>query len=394
MAEAAEQVTAPEEPNYLDMSDEDFEKVSMLEPEQPAEAVEEVAEAEPVEQEPEVEAEASTLSEEPVEAEEQLEAEPKAELNPETAGSDAEELPPETEQSKEADTKIDYKAEYERLTAPFKANKATMQVSSVDEAIRLMQMGANYAKKMRTISPNLRYIQTLEENDLLDEDKLNFLIDLDKRKPEAIRQLVGAEGLEALGYDEKLPEYKPNAYTVGTQDVEVKQALDDIKDSPAFDQTVQVISNKLDGPSQRMLGQKPNLIPTINQHIEMGVYDHIMNIVEQQRLLGEFEGVPDLEAYRQVGDYINSQGGFDHLKNPQAAPQPGFQQQPPGAMSQAPAMNTAPPASPRSQATSQDIAERKRAAGSTRGKPAPAAPKNIDYLGMSDEEFEKKFPTL
>ena len=38
---------------------------------------------------------------------------------------------------------VDYKAEYERLLKPFKANGRDVSVASVDDALSLMQMGAN-----------------------------------------------------------------------------------------------------------------------------------------------------------------------------------------------------------------------------------------------------------
>lgn len=44
---------------------------------------------------------------------------------------------------------VDYKAGYEQIMALTKANGKTMQVKSVEEAIQLMQMGANYTRKMQ-----------------------------------------------------------------------------------------------------------------------------------------------------------------------------------------------------------------------------------------------------
>ena len=42
---------------------------------------------------------------------------------------------------------INYKQEYENLLATFKANGKDMKVDSVEDARRLMQMGANYKQK-------------------------------------------------------------------------------------------------------------------------------------------------------------------------------------------------------------------------------------------------------
>src|SRR5690606_29540484 len=71
---------------------------------------------------------------------------------------------------------VDYEAEYKRLLTPFKANGREIQVKSVDDAIQLMQMGANYNKKMAALKPNLKLMKMLQNNNLLTEDKLSFFI--------------------------------------------------------------------------------------------------------------------------------------------------------------------------------------------------------------------------
>ena len=90
--------------------------------------------------------------------------------------------------------KVDYKAEYDRLVAPFKANGREITVKSVDDAIALMQMGANYNKKMSALKPNLKLMKLLENNGLLDETKIGFLIDLEKKNPDAINKLIKDSG--------------------------------------------------------------------------------------------------------------------------------------------------------------------------------------------------------
>ena len=67
----------------------------------------------------------------------------------------------------------DYKAELGRVLSPIKANGREIQVSSVDDAIQLMQMGANYHKKMAALKPNLAVLKMLEQHGLLDQEKLS-----------------------------------------------------------------------------------------------------------------------------------------------------------------------------------------------------------------------------
>src|SRR5690606_34973436 len=109
---------------------------------------------------------------------------------------------------------VDYEAEYKRLLTPFKANGREIQVKSVDDAIQLMQMGANYNKKMAALKPNLKLMKMLQNNNLLSEEKLSFFIDLEKKDPAAINKLVKDAGINPMDLDaEKATGYKQSTHS-------------------------------------------------------------------------------------------------------------------------------------------------------------------------------------
>ena len=58
---------------------------------------------------------------------------------------------------------VDYEAEYKKLMTPFKANGVDMQIQSIDDAIQLMQMGAGFHKKMSALKPAMRQMKLLEK---------------------------------------------------------------------------------------------------------------------------------------------------------------------------------------------------------------------------------------
>ena len=112
----------------------------------------------------------------------------------------------------------DYKTFHDKMMAPFVANGKTIQLQSVDEAIQLMQMGANYTRKMQSIAPHRKVLMMLENNGLLDEGKLSRLIDLDKKNPEAIRALVKEAGIDPLDIDvESDSTYVPGDHVVSDE---------------------------------------------------------------------------------------------------------------------------------------------------------------------------------
>ena len=129
-----------------------------------------------------------------------------------------------------------------------------MKIDSVEDAISLMQMGANYNKKMAGMKEPLKFIKMLQNNNLLDEAKLSYLIDLDKKSPEAIARLVKESGIDPLNIDvTKDTEYKPNTYTVDDVQVELDTVIEDIRDTDSFKDTIDIVSNKWDEASRKVV---------------------------------------------------------------------------------------------------------------------------------------------
>jgi len=271
-------------------------------------------------------------------------------------------------------SEVNFKDEHAKLLAPFRANNKDMQVRSVEEARTLMQMGANYNKKMAGLKPNLKLIKMLDNNNLLDEAKLSFLIDLDKKEPEAVKKFIKDSGVNLDEIDlESDHSYKSNTYSVDDKEIELDGVIDDIKDTQSFNQTIDVISNKWDESSKKVLVEQPNIIKIINEHVSTGVYDRITQTVDRERMLGHLEGVSDLDAYMQIGDSINDAGGFNNMNNSGANTE----------------ITNKPTPKPK-KTVDPKIRDRKKAASAT--KTASSKSKgNADFnpLALSDEEFEK-----
>ena len=275
---------------------------------------------------------------------------------------------------KQEESAVDYKSEYERLLAPFKANGRDISVKGVDDAITLMQMGANYNKKMAALKPNLALLKMLENNGLLSEEKINFLIDLEKRNPEAINKLIKDSGIDPMDLDaEKASGYKPTTYRVDEREVELDSVLDEIQETPSYNRTLEIVSKEWDAKSKQTIADSPQLLKVINSHVQSGIYDLISKEIESERVFGRLNGLSDIEAYRQIGDTIQARGGFDHLgrQGQQAPVKPVVVQ-------------------PKPKVADEDkIKEKKRAASSTNPAAASTAPKDFNPLSLSDAEFNK-----
>ena len=273
----------------------------------------------------------------------------------------------------EAAPTINFEQEYNRLMAPFKANGKMITLNSPEELIQLAQMGANYTRKMQDIQPHRKVLQMLENNGLLDEGKLSFLIDLDKKNPEAIKKLIKDTGMDPLDIDTSVePDYKEGNHRISDEDVAFTTVLEDIKSSPNGIETIQVI-NQWDHASKDLLWKSPELMSVIHSQRDNGIYDRITTEIDRRKTLGIIPAsVPFINAYKVVGDELNSQGKFNDLVKP------------------IPNRNTpiaTRVATPKPTVTNNNQAN---AASTTRSVKTPAKPL-VNPLAMSDEDFLKQF---
>ena len=354
-----------QEVDVLSMSDEEL---SNFNPSNYAKAEQEKVEEQP--EEPEDKEEEENKPEEEAEAEVQNELE-------EEEYEEEEETPVEqnvydggtsdgVETTEEPLAGVDYKAEYERLLEPFRASKRDIRIKGVDDARRLMQMGVDYTFKMQALKPQLRILRSLEKNGLLQEDKINFLIDLDKNNPEAVKKFLKDKNIDPLSVDlSEDTQYSPKSYIPSNQEIALDEVLDDIRSTPTFERTIDVLGNHWDSESKDQLLKAPQLIKVINDHMGSGVYDQIMTVVESERLLGRLPEMSDLMAYKTVGDALQAQGALKALGADVPKPQRKASQDP-------------------------ALKARKKAASPTKRSPA-SQPKPSDFnpLALSDEEFEK-----
>jgi len=365
-----------ETPSYLDLPDDEIGSFPVMEaePETSEEPAQEVSEEEsPPSVTFEQETEEEPQKEEETSVDEQEDSDTQQSASDVQQSEVKEDKPQTVDTSEKKEDSVDYKSAYERLTAPFKANGKDVAVKSVDDAIALMQMGANYSKKMQGLKPHLKVIKMLERHGLLDESKLSYLIDLHGKNPAAITKLVKDSGIDPMDMDtDKATDYKPQSYAVDDREIELDSVLDEIKESPSYQRTLSTVSSEWDAASKQVIASTPSLLKVINSHMDSGIYDLIHKEMESERLFGRLQGLSDIEAYRQVGDAINARGGFDFLAKKQ---QNQTTKQ----------MVLTKPSAP----VDDRVKDQKRAAAPVKAAPAKTAAKEFSPLALSDEEFAK-----
>lgn len=288
----------------------------------------------------------------------------------------------EDKESDESDD-FDYKAAYEKMMTPFKANGKEIKLENPEELIKLAQMGANYTKKLQALQPNLKVVRMLENNGLLaDENKLNFLVDLAKGNPEAVRKAVKDAGIDPLDIDtSEETKYQPNDHRVSDEEWRFTSTLEDIQSNPAGRELIGKINETWDEQSKNALWSDPNIMRVLTTHKESGVYDAVADEIERLQTLGQIQGTSFLTAYEQVARDMEQQG---KLQQTQATDKRQQGQKAPAEKSTQRVVETR--TAKRKTVSNSDKA---RAASSPQSVPQKRNTDDFNPLAMSDEEFMK-----
>lgn len=286
------------------------------------------------------------------------------------------------------DGPVDYEAFYKQVMAPFKANGKTIQLRDVGEAIQLMQQGANFTRKMQDIAPHRKLLMMLDNNGLLDSDKLSFLIDLDKKNPEAIKKLIKDSGIDPMDFDPRVePAYQAGNHQVTDEQVAFDTALKEVASSSDGQNTLRIINSEWDQASKDVLWKNPQVLTVIHSQRENGIYDRIANEVTRLRTIGTIPAnVAFIEAYRAVGDNMAKVGAFNDLAPQpmqQGAPRQSAPAYPPAAAPVPVATRVATPPAP--------VANSTAALAASPSRSTPQRKEAIvNPLSMSDDDFLAK----
>ena len=270
---------------------------------------------------------------------------------------------------------VDIEAEYRKLIgSPIKANGTELVIDSVDDAIKLIQMGANYYKKVEQLKPAQKVITMLEKAGMLDEQKLSFAIDLLNKDKGAIAKLV--EGMDTYELqDEQHKDYVPTNRSVSDEQLTLDNVIQEVSSTPTGHRTLEVLGTKWDVASRETVVSNPEVIRVLNQHMADGTFDTVSNEVEKQRMLGNIPaGLNNIQAYKFVGDQLYAGKG-------KVAPQ-----------GQQPNQQPANAGKPIHKPSKETVVQQRRAASNSARTPSQSLSNNMENVfALSDEEFRAKY---
>lgn len=278
-----------------------------------------------------------------------------------------------------------HKAFFDALMKPFKANGIDMTLRTPEEWVSMAQKGANYTQKMQGLAPNLKLLRMLENHGILDESKLSFLIDLDKRDPAAIQKYLKDADIDPMSVDTDADStYEGKSHAVSDQEHTFATTVADVANSGVNGKAlIREMNAGWDTQSKDAMYQNPGILQILYEQKESGVYDSIMTEVKRRQALGQLAGVPVLAAYKSVGEELTNSG---QLQNTGATN---------GNTGATTSQNSAPQSEVKTRTRKRKrVSDDKRAsaAAPSRSGGVKTKPKqDFNPLAMSDEEFEKQF---
>jgi len=261
---------------------------------------------------------------------------------------------------------------FDKVSAPFKADGKDVQIRTPEEAIRLMQMGVNYSRRMKEMKPLREMDAMLTQHGLNDPMKLNELIDLSKGSKEAVQKFLAKHKIDPLDLDvSKADEHKTPNYRSDPKDVAFQEAIDDTLQANGGKELLGDINRDWDDQSKEALRENSSIFGKLLEQKDTGVYEQINKELLHQRTMGYLAGVPFLQAYEQVGNAMQKAGVFEkEVQKTGLAPiGSGSRKAPAKKPDPTPNLSSA---NKTAKAASDD-----------------AASKEPDYLSMSDEDFMK-----
>lgn len=303
----------------------------------------------------------------------------KREFEQELSGAPAQEEEPQEqqEQPQEQEEEIDYKAFYDEVTAPIRADGRDFTIKSSSDLRNLVSKGLDYTQKTQQIAPYRKTLAFLRDNDALDDTKLSYMLDLYNKDEKAVKQLIremtaepkeeGKQKLELYDLDPE-QEDEQNRYhfqnknTITDEQLNFKEAFDEISVAEGGNAFLNKVIQKFDESSVSYLYKNPQSLRLLYQADRAGQFDQIMDKMQYNDMIHP-ENV-------QIDNTITR-----FMKTGQSMPEIFAQNQQP---------------------TQQQVVQQRQQQNRVKSASIPRASGGksrnfVDPLDMSDEEFKAQF---
>jgi hypothetical protein len=240
----------------------------------------------------------------------------------------------------------------------------------------------DYTKKMQAIKPYRKVVDAIQQEGL-SQDEINLAIDALKGNKDAIAVMMKRANVDALDVDpeEAVKNYKPSDYGRHESVIAITDVVNEIKDDPTYPRTYKVLNDQWDTTSWTEISKNPKLIKGLHNDIQSGLFDVLSPVAEKMKVYDEWNGAnkkSDLEYYWAAADQYRE---YQYAQAQQAQQQGQVE-------SQRQQVQQVKQQAATRQATQQQASVRKAAAPTSASINGNGKKGTINYLEMSDDEFE------
>lgn len=211
-----------------------------------------------------------------------------------------EEKPQEEPQEQSQEEEIDYKAFYDEVTAPIRADGRDFTIKSSEDLRNLVSKGLDYTQKTQQIAPYRKTLAFLRDNNALDDTKLSYMVDLINKDEKAVKQLIREmtaepkeEGQRKLEFYDLDPEQEDeqnryhfqNKNTITDEQLNFRETFDEVNASEGGNAFLNKINQKFDSSSLDYLYQNPHAIKLLYQADRAGQFDQIMDKMQYNDMI-------------------------------------------------------------------------------------------------------------
>ena len=238
-------------------------------------------------------------------------------------------------------------------------------------------MGVDYTRKMQELAKHRKLLLSLEQQGMLDEERINFLIDVNKKNPEAIKKLIADAEIDPWDLTDALdeaPNYVPGQNIISDQEAALSEEIQSIFELPYGQDTLNAVKT-WDDASKDAIVKEPQLLRTFREQQENGIFDEITQEIDRLKTVGTIPyNTPFIESYvlagnSLFGDASNQQQQQLDQQTQRSVPQP---------------INTR-----LGNVNNKPLANNKAKSAAPPKKQADVKPKVPNPLVLSDEEFLK-----
>lgn len=226
----------------------------------------------------------------------------KREFEQQTSGVPAQEEEPqgEPQEQSQAEEEIDYKAFYDEVTAPIRADGRDFTIKSSEDLRNLVSKGLDYTQKTQQIAPYRKTLAFLRDNNALDDTKLSYMVDLINKDEKAVKQLIremtaepkeeGRRKLELYDLDPEQEDesqryHFQNKNTITDEQLNFRETFDEVNASEGGNAFLNKINQKFDSSSLDYLYQNPQAIKLLYQADRAGQFDQIMDKMQYNDMI-------------------------------------------------------------------------------------------------------------